>query len=926
LVSGTNGTADTPPPSTLIVTNVQSGSITTSSSQVVWTTNVPANSSVDYGTTTAYGTSTPVDSTMVTSHQVTLSGLAAGTTYFYQVNSTDSKSNHGHGGNKFNTVGFSISGAITPATGGSGATLTLSGAASATTTANSAGNYTFAGLANGTYTIAPSHAGFTFTPSSQSMPINGGNVAGVNFADTAQTFSISGTISPTAGGSGATVMLAGATTATTTANSSGAYTFIGLASGSYTVTPSNTGYIFTPLSQNVTVSAANVSGVNFTDNAAAVAPTIKTQPVNQTVTAGQAAAFVVVAAGTAPLSYQWQKNGVNIAGATSANYTTPATTSTDSGSTLRAVVTNTAGTVTSSAATLTVNAAPVAPTITTQPLNQTVTAGQTATFTVGATGTAPLTYQWKKSGTAISGATSSSYTTPVTTSSDNGAQFTVMVSNSAGNVTSNAATLTVGGTTPPLTISTTSLPAGMDGQGYSAQLNGTGGTAPYAWSVASGSLPAGLTLSSSGAISGVPSAAGTSTFSAKVTDMNLQTAQRSLSITTSARSVCAPTGSGVCYYVSPTGSDSNAGTSAAPFQTIQHAANVVNPGDMVIVRDGTYNNAAVSGVGSKLIVMSRGGTVANHVVFTAEHKWGAKIDGLNNTSATGWEFSANYIEVRNFECEGFSDTCMENYNGGSSSGGQFISITGNNIHDVGRYCTTTTTGRDGIFISNDNVTIEGNQIHDIGRGAPGEVLSGVTCVDSVNTLHYQNNDHGIYVDGAFTSANNLTIKNNVFYRDERGWSIQVYPAAVNNLRILNNTFLCPNPYRNGHITLSAPITNSAIENNISWEPTTGFLDYSNTTGYSNLSAANNLTYQGTVGAGTAPGGITLTGNLDNINPRLVSAPSCTVDAASIPDAHLQLGSPAIDMGLTLLDVPIDYDGTARPQGIRFDLGAFEYHP
>jgi hypothetical protein len=347
---------------------------------------------------------------------------------------------------------------------------------------------------------------------------------------------------------------------------------------------------------------------------------------------------------------------------------------------------------------------------------------------------------------------------------------------------------------------------------------------------------------------------------------------------------------------------------------------------MVIVRDGTYNNAAVSGVGSKLIVMSRGGTATNHVVFIAEHKWGARIDGLNNTSATGWEFSANYIDVKNFECAGFSDTCMENHNGGSSSGGQFISITGNNIHDVGRYCTTTTTGRDGIFISNDNVTIEGNQIHDIGRGAPGEILSGVTCVDSVNTLHYQNNDHGIYVDAGFTSANNLTIKNNVFYRNERGWSIQIYPAAVSNLRILNNTFLCANPYRNGHITLSAPITNSAIENNISWEPTTGFLDYSNTTGYSNLSVANNLTYQGTVGAGTAPGGIVLTGNLDNIDPRIVSAPSCTVDAASIPDAHLPLGSPAIDMGLTLLDVPIDYDGTPRPQGIRFDIGAFEYHP
>ena len=137
-----------------------------------------------------------------------------------------------------------------------------------------------------------------------------------------------------------------------------------------------------------------------------IAPTITTQPANQTVTAGQTATFTVVAAGTAPLSYQWQKNGVNITGATSASYTTPATTTSDSGATFRAVVTNTAGTATSNAATLTVNAAPVAPTITTQPANQTVTAGQTATFTVVAAGTAPLSYQWQKNGANITGATS----------------------------------------------------------------------------------------------------------------------------------------------------------------------------------------------------------------------------------------------------------------------------------------------------------------------------------------------------------------------------------------------------------------------------------------------------------------------------------------------------------------------------------------
>src|SRR5712664_2261710 len=100
LVSSANSTGNPPPPTTLVITNIQTGPVTTSSSQIAWTTNIPADSSVDYGTTIAFGNSTPVDSGMVTSHQMTLSGLAAGTTYYYQVNSTDSKGNHGHGGNK----------------------------------------------------------------------------------------------------------------------------------------------------------------------------------------------------------------------------------------------------------------------------------------------------------------------------------------------------------------------------------------------------------------------------------------------------------------------------------------------------------------------------------------------------------------------------------------------------------------------------------------------------------------------------------------------------------------------------------------------------------------------------------------------------------------------------------------------------------
>ena len=173
------------------------------------------------------------------------------------------------------------------------------------------------------------------------------------------------------------------------------------------------------------------------------APRIVVPPASQTVTSGQTASFSVTATGAAPLSYQWNKNGAAISGATSATYTTPPTTSSDNGAQFAVVVSNSAGSVTSNAATLTVNAGAAAPSITTQPANQTVTVGQTATFAVVATGTAPLSYQWQKNSSAISGATSASYTTPATTSSDNGAQFVVVVSNVAGNVTSNAATLTV---------------------------------------------------------------------------------------------------------------------------------------------------------------------------------------------------------------------------------------------------------------------------------------------------------------------------------------------------------------------------------------------------------------------------------------------------------------------------------------------------
>src|SRR5712672_552192 len=186
-------------------------------------------------------------------------------------------------------------------------------------------------------------------------------------------------------------------------------------------------------------------------------PSITAEPANQSVAVGQTATFDVIATGSGTLTYQWKKNAIAIAGATSASYTTPASTNTDNGASFTVTVSDAAGSATSSSATLAVTAAPVAPSITGQPASKSVTAGQTASFAVTATGTATLTYQWKKNGAAISGATSASYMTAATSTSDNGAKFTVTVTNSTGSATSNAATLTVGAATSLLNGSTTSL-------------------------------------------------------------------------------------------------------------------------------------------------------------------------------------------------------------------------------------------------------------------------------------------------------------------------------------------------------------------------------------------------------------------------------------------------------------------------------------
>ncbi len=215
----------------------------------------------------------------------------------------------------------------------------------------------------------------------------------------------------------------------TAANPSNVYTIAGSYTATLTVTD-NMG-ITTPTTVAITASAPT-------------APQITTQPTNQTVNAGATVTFTAAASGNPAPTFQWQKNSVNLAGATNATLTLAAVTAADAGS-YTLVATNSVGSTTSNAATLSVN---VAPQITMQPASQTVNAGATVTFTAAASGTPTPTYRWRKNSANLAGATNASLTLSAVTAANAGS-YTLVATNAAGSATSNAATLSVNANIAP---------------------------------------------------------------------------------------------------------------------------------------------------------------------------------------------------------------------------------------------------------------------------------------------------------------------------------------------------------------------------------------------------------------------------------------------------------------------------------------------
>jgi parallel beta helix pectate lyase-like protein/uncharacterized protein DUF1565 len=354
----------------------------------------------------------------------------------------------------------------------------------------------------------------------------------------------------------------------------------------------------------------------------------------------------------------------------------------------------------------------------------------------------------------------------------------------------------------------------------------------------------------------------------------------------------------VRYYVDTAGSDAGAGTHAAPFRTIQRAADAAGPGDTVFVRPGVYHGA------ERIVSVTRSGAPGRWTTFISEPKWAAVLEGRNGESLEAWYFGpeVGYVRVEGFEIKNLGEHAFDTYGGGVHD----LIIARNHVHHIGRNCTDTSNGRTGASLGDGTrrVTFDGNVWHDIGRYAPGE--NG--CAPA--TEYYQNHDHGIYV----ADADEITIRNNVFYNFSRGWAVHRYfsrGSASRGLVIVNNTFAGANPYRPGQIILATPTVGLRIENNIFYAPQSAAI-YFDDSKFSGGSVQHNMIYAGVTKEGRAKG-VTFSTNWEDTDPRFVGG----------TDFRLRSNSPAVDVGLTLPEVARDADGVPRPQGTGYDLGAYE---
>jgi autotransporter passenger strand-loop-strand repeat protein len=474
--------------------------------------------------------------------------------------------------------------------------------------------------------------------------------------------------------------------------------------------------------ENATVSSRPRLLVTYSTGAA-TAPSITTQPANQTVTAGQTATFTAAASGAPTPTMQWQvsTNGGatwgNIAGATATTFTVTSTTTSQSGVEYRAVFTNSAGSATTSAATLTVNAPAVAPAITLNPQSQTVTAGSTVTLTAAASGTPTPTVQWQLStGGAfanIPGATATTYSFTAA-AGQNGNQYRAVFTSSAGSATTSAATLTVNApvVAPTITLNPQSQTVAI-GSTVSFTAGASGSPTPTVqWQVSTG-----------GAFANIPGATATTYSFTAAAGQN-----------------------GNQYRAVFTNSAGQATTSAATLTTTTAPGIVVGAGQTLVVSAGQTVTGVTVLPGGYLLVLA-GGTDN-----------GSLILGGDETVEAGGQAIGTTVDE-----QGTTEGDLEIFGTG-------IGLILNNGYinvDQGGVITNTTINGDIIYVAgggtaNNTTIFAGGSMTVIGGGvANGTILNGGTewVRSGAVTNGTTANNGGMEYVFAGGVANNLTLNN-----------------------------------------------------------------------------------------------------------------------------------------------------------------------
>lgn len=365
----------------------------------------------------------------------------------------------------------------------------------------------------------------------------------------------------------------------------------------------------------------------------------------------------------------------------------------------------------------------------------------------------------------------------------------------------------------------------------------------------------------------------------------------------------AVTAQSATYFVSPTGSDSNPGTSSSPWRNPQKCAHSpIRAGDTCIIRAGTYTDT--DGDGAVVFVHNRSstpsGTASAPITIKSEKPLGAAFVLPNNKGfAAGFQIYKPYYVIEGFDISGGNS----NQSSAGGFGINFLpSATGgvarlNAVHHIGRAsCTNSTNTFSGILARTSYILIERNRIYSIGRRRNGE--SG--CSTSI-TSH----DHGIYVG----AAQNITIRRNVIYDSNRGYPIHVYGGTTTNLNIYHNTLSGKSPTGTpaGQIRLASTINTANIKNNTSNNPQLGMFHVSGLKA-SKVSIAYNMSTSKMITVSSVSG-VTSSNNFENTS-------NIGFISQSSNDFRLTSSSSAINRGTTS-GVPAVSDG--RP-----DTGGYEY--